>query len=99
MLKLCCRIRIRSLNLHVELVGCMEKKETENGNDHYHSVFFAIVKVDSRRCICKGRGGSRGDFEGLKPPPFEKTTMCCSLTLQQFCHQLPYASVDSLEIT
>ncbi len=23
-------------------------------NDHYHSVFFAVVKVDSRRCICKG---------------------------------------------
>ena len=23
-------------------------------NNHYHSVFFAVVKVDSRRCICKG---------------------------------------------
>ena len=36
------------------------------------------------------RGGSRGDYEGLKPPPFEKLPrrLCiASLRLQQFCHQ------------
>ncbi len=29
-------------------------------NDHYHSVFFAVVKVDSRRCICRGPRGAVG---------------------------------------
>ena len=32
----------------------MEISQLCKVNDHYHSVFFAVVKVDSRRCICKG---------------------------------------------
>ena len=57
-----------------------------------HSGLLAIFRMlSNENCPVTRldlRGGSRGDFEGLKPPPFEKTTMCCSLTLQQFCHQL-----------